>query len=451
MKALRNNEQGTGRAKKHLRAGLSVALPLMGIWSQTALAQLTCGITQLTDGNTFGAIVQQNNASISADGSRIAFHLDADLTGGNADRNFELFLFDTNTNTVTQITNTTSGSAPANHAPSLNADGTRIAFESTADLTGQNPELNREIFVFDATAGAFTQLTENAGIGQAFLPSINADGTRVAFESNANPTGQNPNGNSEIDLVDTAANSTTQITNSPARAGSFNASISANGTRIAFESDEDLTGGNPDFNREIFLFDTATNATTQLTNSIASAAGIGNFAPSINADGTRIAFHSNQDLTGGNTDGNDEIFLFDATAGVLTQITYSTEGDPLLENYSASISGDGARIAFVSGRDLTGTNPDGSLEIVLFDITTGAFTPVTDAAAGSSISPSISFDGRRIAFVSRSDLTGGNSDNFDEIFLADCVEPEETPLDDGLTDGGSNAESVSTTFLSRGR
>jgi Tol biopolymer transport system component len=318
-------------------------------------------------------------------------------------------------------------------------------------LTGQNPELNREIFVFDATAGAFTQLTENAGIGQAFLPSINADGTRVAFESNANPTGQNPNGNFEIDLVDTAANSTTQITNSPARAGSFNASISANGTRIAFESDEDLTGGNPDFNREIFLFDTATNATTQLTNSIASAAGIGNFAPSINADGTRIAFHSNQDLTGGNTDGNDEIFLFDATAGVLTQITYSTEGDPLLENYSASISGDGARIAFVSGRDLTGTNPDGSLEIVLFDITTGAFTPVTDAAAGSSISPSISFDGRRIAFVSRSDLTGGNSDNFDEIFLADCVEPAETPLDDGFADGGSNAESMSTTFLSRGR
>ncbi|HYE36443.1 MAG TPA: hypothetical protein VEB01_13640 [Methylocaldum sp.] len=402
---------------------MSVALPLIGIWSQTALAQLTCGITQITDGNTFGAIIQQNNASISADGTRIAFHLDADLTGGNADRNFELFLFDANTNTITQVTNTTSGAAPTNHAPSVNANGTLIAFESSADLTGQNPELNREIFLFDATAVAFRQLTENAGIGQAFLPSINAEGTRIAFESNANPTGQNPNGNSEIDLVDTATNSIAQITNSPARIGSFNASISANGARIAFDSDEDLTGGNPDFNREIFLFDTATNTTTQLTNSIASGPGIGNFAPSINADGTRIAFHSNQDLTGGNADGNDEIFLFDATTGALAQITNSTGGDPLLENYSASINADGTRIAFVSGRDLTGTNPDSSLEIVLFDAATGTFTQVTNAPAGSSISPSISSDGRRIAFVSRSDLTGGNTDNFDEIFLASCEEP----------------------------
>jgi Tol biopolymer transport system component len=190
------------------------------LWSQTALAQL-CGITQITNGDTFGAIIQTNNASINADGTRIAFHLDADLTGGNADRNVEIFLFDSNTNIMTQVTNTTSGTAPTNHAPSINADGTRIAFESTADLTGENPELNREIFLYDSTAGTFTQLTENAGIGQAYLPSINADGTRIAFESNANPTGENPNGNSEIYLIDMTGSTITQVTNSPATIGSF--------------------------------------------------------------------------------------------------------------------------------------------------------------------------------------------------------------------------------------
>jgi Tol biopolymer transport system component len=219
------------------------------------------------------------------------------------------------------------------------------------------------------------------------------------------------------------SNSIAQITNSPARIGSFNASISANGARIAFDSDEDLTGENPDFNREIFLFDTATNTTTQLTNSIGE--GFGSFAPSINADGTRIAFHSNRDLTGSNADGNDEIFLVDATARTPTQITNSTGGEPLLENYSASINADGTRIAFVSGRDLTGTNADSSLEIFLFNTVTSTFTQVTDAPAGSSISPSINADGTRIAFVSRSDLTGGNSDGFDEIFLASCEESAE--------------------------
>jgi Tol biopolymer transport system component len=423
MKTLRNKKLGTTRAKKSLYAGLPLIVSFMGVWSPTALGQLTCNITQITDGNTFGAIIQRNNTAINADGTRIAFHLTANLTGGNPDLNYEIFLFDSNTNIITQITNTTSGAAPTNHAPSLNADGTLIAFESTADLTGQNPELNREIVLSDAVADTFRQLTDNAGVGQAYLPSINGDGTQIAFESNANPTGQNSNGNSEIDLVDTVSNTIAQITNSPARAGSFNASISANGTRIAFESDENLTGRNPDFSREIFLFDTATNTTTQLTNSTGTGNGVGSFAPSINANGTHIAFHSNQNLTGSNADGNDEIFLADTTAGTVTQITNTTGGGPLLENYSASINADGTRIAFVSGRDLSGSNSDSSLEIVLFDTTTSAFTQVTDAAAGSSASPSINSDGTRIAFVSRSDLTGGNSDNFDEIFLASCEEP----------------------------
>jgi Tol biopolymer transport system component len=423
MKSLRNKKPETTRAKKTLCAGLPLVVSFLGAWSPTAFGQPTCNIAQITDGNTFGAIIQRNNAAISADGARIAFHLTANLTGSNPDLNHEIFLFDSNTNAISPITNTTSGAAPTNHAPSINANGSLIAFESTADLTGQNPELNREIFLFDAGARTFRQLTKTAGVGQAYLPSINGDGTRIALESNANPTGQNSNGNSEIFLVDTVSNTIAQITNSPARAGSFNASISANGTRIAFESDENPTGRNPDFSREIFLFDTAANTTTQLTNSTGLGDGIGSFAPSINADGTRIAFHSNQDLAGSNADGNDEIFLVSTTAGTLTQITNTTGGGPLLENYSASINADGTRIAFVSGRNLAGNNPDESLEIVLFDTATGDFTQVTNAPAGSSASPSINADGTRIAFVSRSNLTGGNSDNFDEIFLARCEEP----------------------------
>jgi len=168
------------------------------------------------------------------------------------------------------------------------------------------------------------------------------------------------------------------------------------------------------------LFDTATDTTTQLTNSVGGGEGIGSFAPSISADGNRIAFHSNRDLTGSNGDANSEIFLVDTTSGTLAQITTTTGGQPSLESYSAAISGDGSRIAFSSGRDLAGSNPDGSLEIFLFDTVTGAFTQATNAVAGDSTSPSINADGRSIAFISRSDLTGGNNDGFDEVFLGSC-------------------------------
>jgi len=47
---------------------------------------------------------------------------------------------------------------------------------------------------------------------------------------------------------------------------------------------------------------------------------------SINADGTRIAFRSDANLGGGNPEGNFEIYLFDTTTGIITQITFETVG-----------------------------------------------------------------------------------------------------------------------------
>jgi uncharacterized repeat protein (TIGR01451 family) len=66
-----------------------------------------------------------------------------------------------------------------------------------------------------------------------------------------------------------------------------------------------LTGGNADGNSEIFLFDTATANFTQLTD---TAAG-DNDGAAMSADGAHVSFHSNANVTGGNTDGSYEIFL----------------------------------------------------------------------------------------------------------------------------------------------
>jgi Tol biopolymer transport system component len=54
----------------------------------------------------------------------------------------------------------------------------------------------------------------------------------------------------------------------------------------------------------MFIFDT-TAGFTQVTTTTGGA----NDEPSINADGTRIAFRSDRDITGGNADNNFEIFL----------------------------------------------------------------------------------------------------------------------------------------------
>lgn len=278
---------------------LRIVLVLIGLsaWLGTPANGGIVQMIQVTD--SLGGILANTNPSISADGRWIAFSSNRDLTGGNPDTNQEIFLYDVTTRTLRQITNT-SGGVLANSNPSIDAGGTRIAFESTRDLTPGSPgnlDGNREIFLYDTTAAAFTQVTDTTGAG---------------ILANTDPA------------------------------------INGGGTRIAFHSSRDLTGDNPDLNLEIFLFDTKTATFTQVTSTCCQFQG----PPSIDASGTRIAFLSSADLAPGqpgNADGNLEIFTYDTGTGKFTQITntaFGLQGNPV-------ISGDGFRIAFGSTNNLT--------------------------------------------------------------------------------------------------
>ena len=404
----------------YVGAGLLLTFIVIGLWPPPqALAQFTCTLEQITNGDVFGALI--GFPSMNAKGTRIAFQTTADLTGKNADGNLEIFLFDTTTSAFTQITRTTGGGDTPNAYPSINANGTRIAFESNRNLSGENADGDREIFLFDTTTGTFTQITNTNNEGDKNEPSINADGTRIAFYSTRNLTGDNPEGRREIFLFSTRSGNLRQITNASEGFGSVSPSINANGRRIAFASNANVVNGPRDDAFEIFLW--KSGSIVPVTNSSGDQFA-GNVNPSINANGTRIAFESTLDLTGGNPDGNREIFLADTTTSGIIQVTNTTGGGSTLP----AINADGTRIAFVSGANPTGQNPNGGIEIYLFHSTTGIISQVTDGNVQIN-PPAINADGTRIVLLSRQDLTGDNADGFDELFLATCA-----PITcDGLT------------------
>jgi len=388
------------------------------ILNQNAEAQLICppsSIEQITD----DPVEDSRSASISADGTRIAFRSTADITGGNPEGNSEIYLFHVALEIFTQITDETEGDS---RSPSINADGTRIAFRSTANINSENIEGNSEIYLFDTTTGIFTHITDETE-GESRGPSIDADGTRIAFRSTANINSGNPEGNFEIYLFDTTTGIFTQITDDPVE-DSRSASIDADGTRIAFRSTANINSGNTEGNFEIYLFDTTTGIFTQITDETEGESR----GPSIDADGTRIAFSSTANINGGNPEGNFEIYLFDTTLEIFTQITDETEG----ESRDPSINADGTRIAFSSTANINGGNPEGNFEIYLFDTTTGIFTQITDETEGESRGPSIDADGTRIAFRSTANINGGNPEGNFEIYLSTC-------LDLATTGGGSCA------------
>jgi Tol biopolymer transport system component len=355
-------------------------------------------ITRFTDGSS-------SRPFISGRGTRIAFLSNANPTGGNPGNLIDVFLTDTTTGTIRQLTTGAGSAAPFSEDLAIDTNGTHVAFASTANPTGENGDGNREIFVVATDTGAFTQITKTSG-GGSDSPAINGDGTRLAFRTNTNVAGTNPNGANQIVLFDAAAATFTKIATVELPLGP---AISGDGSRIAFLARDDLTGENPNGDSELFLFDTGSGLLSQITRSGSGGLPIAPDEPSLSFDGTRIAFRSTGDFTGDNPERNAEMFLFDTTSGMFTQLSNDGAGQ------FTSMNAAGTRVAFRAG------DPSGNSEVFLADTTTNVVSQLTTSGFQRfSLWPSIDGSGDRIAFVSQGDLTGENADGLGQVFLATC-------------------------------
>jgi Ca2+-binding RTX toxin-like protein len=382
-------------------AGLLAAALWAGI-THPADAQVT--IEQLT--NDPGGPANNSTANPSAGGSVTVFESNRDFIGGNPELNSEIFFH------VVGLAQLTTCATGASRFPSqATARPITVAFTSTCDLVGQNPDGNAELF-FGPTGSQFAQITNTAGLGVLAL-DISADGDAIGFLSDGDFRGQNGDGNVEVFWYSRSSQLFRQLTNSTTINNSNGLSMDASGTWIAFPSRNDLTGGNPELNTEIFLVDSSTSDITQIT----STANDGSISPSVTQrDGNPvIAFSSTANLTGQNPERNQEIFLW--SGGNFTQIT--STGSSV--NGLPSIDEGGTRIAFDSNANLTGENLDLSGEIFVYDTILSSFLQVTNVSAPGSFPhgpPSMAPSGLVVAFVSSADLTGGNADRGPEIFRA---------------------------------
>lgn len=338
-------------------------------------------------------------------GRIVVFESTCDLVGTNADGNRELFrLGPVGLEQITQ----TLGCANAN--PSLSADGTRIAYDSDCDALGTNADGSVEIFLEDSTTGT-SQLTADE-FCDSIAPSINAAGDLIAYDSDCNPLGTNLDRSPEIFQVDDSG-VTVQLTDDAtvSGCGSLNASSNALGDLIAFESDCDFTGENFDAVSEIFQV-AAGGGITQLT--AAGQDDCGSGSSSSDADGMSVAFESDCDYADANADGGVEIFVVETAGPAVTQIS-DDDGSTACESVAPSLSSDGVDLWYSSTCDPTGANADGNSEI--FRLGDSAAEQITDAADCDSFSPALAVQaGARGFFASDCDEVGMNADGSTEIF-----------------------------------
>jgi Tol biopolymer transport system component len=349
-------------------------------------------------------------------------------------------------------------------SPSISADGRHVAFHSPANnLSDEDDDSIGNVYLRDLQTDTTTFVSRAsgaagvAGNSNSDDPSVSADGRFVAFASfawNLSPEDAFRWGGTDIFVRDLQNNTTTVASRAGGASGALGdgwsekPSISADGRYVVFASEADnLSSEDDDSVIDIFVRDLETNTTTLVSRASGVAGAPANRsmeapysdAPSISADGRFVAFSSTAD----NLSAEDvdfvrvvcisgkygycydlrvgDIFVRDLQTNTTTLVSRASgaSGAPADDGGASAFDGvlarepamsaDGRYVAFSSAADnLSAEDDDEVRDIYVRDLQTNTTTLVSRASgatgepfADESTQPSISADGRFVAFGSR--------------------------------------------------
>lgn len=297
------------------------------------------------------------------------------------------------------------------------------------------------------TANAFTGQTTRVSVNSAGDAAnagatngvLSADGRYVVFQSSSTNLVAGVSG-VQVYRHEVSTGVTVPVSVATTGAGgngvSRDPSISADGRFVVFSSfATDLVDGDTNLASDVFVRDVLTGVTTLVS---AGATGVsGNLgsglsgvagAHEISDDGRFVAFTSlATNLVAESNNGVQQIYVKDRNSGAIVRASV-TAADSLQAGNAASqspaISGNGRVVAFSSAA----TNlvpPSNTTQIFVRDLVAGTTTLESAGAVPvgrPSTVPSLSFDGRYLAFVSEAALDARDLDNgTPDVFLRDRV------------------------------
>jgi Tol biopolymer transport system component len=333
----------------------------------------------------------------------------------------------------------------------VSASGRFVAFESRAtNLTDGAVPGVVNVYLRDTATNAVTLVSRASGPdgagadGDAGNPAISPAGRFVAFESGADDLSPDDDNSVENVFVRDMATGTTTLVSraadgTPANGGSSNPSISVNGAFIAFESVADnLSSEDDDAVSNVYARDMETGTIALVSRGSAPtnvAADGDSHEPTIDRDGRRVAFLSDADnLSATDDNAYTNVFVRDVRFGITTLASRATDTFQLTlpaagNSFDPVLSADGRFVAFTSDADnLSAEDDDSLINGFVRDIQASQTTlvsrasgPTGAAANASSSSPSISGDGRFVAFASgASNLASGDVATYD-VFVRDLT------------------------------
>jgi Tol biopolymer transport system component len=297
---------------------------------------------------------------------------------------------------------------------------------------------------------------------------VSADGRFIAFESHARLVAADTDDLADVYVLDRQTSEVTLESSDPTPdAYSTQPRISGDGHYVVFEIRSHLPSGEP--HMDVVLRDRWAGTSRMLTSgSQDSSRPPFSRSPVISADGRVVAFSSGSTTLTPGLDANgqlEDVYVLQLPAGPVRRASVTTLGiqPPVGNSILPSLSADGRMVAFASTAPLDAT-PSTTVarelpvrQVYVRDMQAGSTERISRGRRGHepdgySSTPSISADGRYVVFVSdASNLADDDKNHGSDVFLFDR-RSETTTLVSRAADGSSeNGASANAVISGDGR
>jgi Tol biopolymer transport system component len=302
------------------------------------------------------------------------------------------------------------------------------------------------------------------------MVAVSADeGRYVAFTSYARLTPADTNNYPDVYVLDVATRSVTLETlvrdERAPHDGNASPRLSGDGRLLVHETTRVADAADAVASRVIVLRDRA-SGTSRVIERSGEAANGSSRNGTISVDGRTVVFASaSTNLTNG-PDANgsmDDVYRFDVGSATITRVSVDSAGrqPPTGSSFAPSVSADGRYVAFSSSAPLDGTlTPSNGarppVNIFVRDLMSSVTTRVSarpdgSMPNGSSYAAAISGDGRYIVFVSdATNLVSGDRNRAPDVFLFDAKTRATELVSRGETGGSGNGTSTQPAISTSG-
>jgi hypothetical protein len=294
----------------------------------------------------------------------------------------------------------------------ISSDGSKVFFRTNGQLVSGDTDGVED--VYERSGGTTTQLS----LDTYDFVAASSDGSKVFFRTFEQLAATDTD--NSLDIYERSGGTMTQVTQGQINGnGGYsvghgaNLSTTSDGSKVFFVTDEQLASSDTDSSRD--LYERSGGTTTQVTQGQINGNGAFpvNFVTGASNDGSKVFFHTDEQLVSGDSDG--ALDVYERSGGTTTLVSQGQiNGNGDLFSGFAGASGDGSKVFFVSPEQLATTDADDSVDI--YERAGGTTTQISQGQMNGNGTSDLFFtgassDGSKVFFVTDEQLVSGDTDS----------------------------------------